>query len=351
MTDPNPIIIPTVGRVVWFYPASNTAESGFVRNESGGPYAAIIARVWNDRMLNLSVFDANGTPHSRTSVTMVQGDDPAPDSAFCGWMPFQRGQAAKQDAQVKEANGGPCIRSHRDDLEHSAAHALATRVAELGHNGARIGTEVRLALDALLSYGARAAEPAGETHASRVLYPAIRNAMEELAALHPGFNDRVNCAWNYLHGAFWSETPAPASAPGLRVTLATNEALVGLPVRDDHREEPAMAVAADAALAAAGYRPHFDFGDAIRHLKAGRRVTRAGWNGTGMWLSLSGPLTGREIAFENFWSKNNSEFARLNGGSAVVLPSISMKTVDGGILMGWLASQTDMLAEDWVVVD
>ena len=48
-----------------------------------------------------------------------------------------------------------------------------------------------------------------------------------------------------------------------------------------------------------------DFGDAIRALKDGKRVAREGWNGKGMWLSLSGPLGPREIAFENFWSHNN----------------------------------------------
>lgn len=33
-----------------------------------------------------------------------------------------------------------------------------------------------------------------------------------------------------------------------------------------------------------------------------------------------------------------------------VLPCITMKTADNAILMGWLASQTDMLAEDWAIV-
>ena len=107
------------------------------------------------------------------------------------------------------------------------------------------------------------------------------------------------------------------------------------------------------------YRPSYGmtFGLAIEALKAGQRVARSGWNGKGMWLSLSCNPGGdaaagrREIAFENFWSKNNSEFARSNGGSAIVLPCITMKTATGEILMGWLASQTDMLAEDWAVVD
>lgn len=101
------------------------------------------------------------------------------------------------------------------------------------------------------------------------------------------------------------------------------------------------------------YRPTtgMSFGMAIEALKLGQRVARAGWNGKGMWLSLSGPLHGRSIAFENFWSRNNSEYARQNGGSATVLPSITMKTATGEILMGWLASQTDMLADNWKIAE
>lgn len=92
------------------------------------------------------------------------------------------------------------------------------------------------------------------------------------------------------------------------------------------------------------------FGLAIEALKAGKAVARAGWNGKGMWLSLSCEGT-REVAAENFWSPRNAAFARENGGKATVLPSITMKTATGEILMGWLASQTDMLAEDWVIVE
>lgn len=98
------------------------------------------------------------------------------------------------------------------------------------------------------------------------------------------------------------------------------------------------------------------FGMAVEALKKGARIARSGWNGKGMWLSLSCNPGGdsaagrREIAFENFWSNNNSEFARQNGGSAVVLPCITMKTADNAILMGWLASQTDILADDWAIV-
>ena len=101
------------------------------------------------------------------------------------------------------------------------------------------------------------------------------------------------------------------------------------------------------------YRPTtgMTFGLALEALKAGKKVARAGWNGKGMWLSLSGP-GGRHIAAEDFWSKHNWDYAKSQpDGRATVLPCITMKTATGEILMGWLASQTDMLAEDWTLVE
>ena len=101
------------------------------------------------------------------------------------------------------------------------------------------------------------------------------------------------------------------------------------------------------------------FGMALEALKRGMKVARKGWNGKGMWLSLSADNLGgqpvvRYVDHDKFWSKNNSDFAVEQGGCAMVLPCITMKTVDStgreAILMGWLASQTDMLSEDWVVV-
>ena len=92
------------------------------------------------------------------------------------------------------------------------------------------------------------------------------------------------------------------------------------------------------------------FGLALEALKAGSKVARSGWNGKGMWLSLSGGMVGRIVPAENFWSQANHDYAESRGGSAHVLPCITMKTATGEILMGWLASQTDMLSEDWEVV-
>lgn len=93
-----------------------------------------------------------------------------------------------------------------------------------------------------------------------------------------------------------------------------------------------------------------DFGFALKALKNGIKIARSGWNGKGMWLSLSCDGS-RQVAAEKFWSPHNAEFARQNGGTATVQPCITMKTADGSIQMGWSPSQADMLAEDWVIVE
>lgn len=63
-----------------------------------------------------------------------------------------------------------------------------------------------------------------DSHASAVLYPAIDAAMKQLDAVPAGFSLEVDRAYNALHAAFWSECPAPASAPTLRPVPAAAEA-------------------------------------------------------------------------------------------------------------------------------
>lgn len=91
------------------------------------------------------------------------------------------------------------------------------------------------------------------------------------------------------------------------------------------------------------------FGHAVEALKKGSRVARAGWNGKGMWLAYSPGAV--SLSADKFWAGPNREYAESQSGwSADVLPCITMKTATGEILMGWLASQTDMLADDWQIV-
>lgn len=95
-----------------------------------------------------------------------------------------------------------------------------------------------------------------------------------------------------------------------------------------------------------------DFGGAIKALKEGHKVARKGWNGKGMFLWLK-PAT--EVKAE--WCKDPllKSLADDNGGSIHALGTICMFTHDStgrkAILTGWLASQSDMLLEDWVIVD
>ena len=80
------------------------------------------------------------------------------------------------------------------------------------------------------------------------------------------------------------------------------------------------------------YRPitGLTFGLAIEALKQGKKVARAGWNGKGMYLLF---LNGKTTDF-----------------GYTLLPYIGLKTVDDNFVP-WVASQTDMLAEDWMIIE
>ena len=93
------------------------------------------------------------------------------------------------------------------------------------------------------------------------------------------------------------------------------------------------------------------FGMAIEAMKRGKKVARAGWNGKGMWLCVPLVEGPKHVSMDGIWGEPNKDYAGLIGGTVKVMPYVTMKTADGCIVMGWLASQTDMLAEDWVVVE
>jgi hypothetical protein len=87
------------------------------------------------------------------------------------------------------------------------------------------------------------------------------------------------------------------------------------------------------------------FGMAIEALKQGKKVARKGWNGKGMWLKL---------ARQNVTGNDKNAFSTIDfeeDGLWATLPTICMKTAGNEMLPGWSASQTDILAEDWVIVE
>jgi len=86
----------------------------------------------------------------------------------------------------------------------------------------------------------------------------------------------------------------------------------------------------------------------LESLKSGAKVCRKGWNGNNMWICLTkGSVIPCELA---------------RGGAALAIAKedkrkqitindhIDMKTSDGSVCCGWLASQADMLADDWMIV-
>lgn len=85
-----------------------------------------------------------------------------------------------------------------------------------------------------------------------------------------------------------------------------------------------------------------NFGHAIELMKSGHKVARTGWNGKKMFLFIAD-----DIDIET--KADLSCVSHLEGN--LTLPSIVMKTADDHFCVGWLASQADMLAEDWYVVE
>ena len=81
-----------------------------------------------------------------------------------------------------------------------------------------------------------------------------------------------------------------------------------------------------------------NFGDAIAALKSGYKVARAGWNGKNMWLSYLDPYMNKQFTLIE---KDDAE--------GTFSPYIGMKTADNKYVP-WLASQTDILAKDWVIL-
>ncbi len=94
------------------------------------------------------------------------------------------------------------------------------------------------------------------------------------------------------------------------------------------------------------------FGMAIEALKRGKKVTRRGWNGKGMYLWLK-PAT--QVKADWCHDSVLKEIAEKAGGEILALGTVCMFTHDStgrfAVLTGWLASQSDMLCEDWVIVE
>lgn len=112
---------------------------------------------------------------------------------------------------------------------------------------------------------------------------------------------------------------------------------------------------------------NLNFGQALEALKQGKRVAREGWNGKGMFIFMR---PADELHIEMVVDKVKSlpqsvkdyyaqDITNSDGERIITYPDdvvkfnayLCMKAADGSIVNGWLASQTDMLAEDWIILD
>jgi len=87
---------------------------------------------------------------------------------------------------------------------------------------------------------------------------------------------------------------------------------------------------------------NFDFGEALRVLKQGGKVARAGWNGRGMFLFL--------VPGSTFHVNRPPLLGIYPEGTEIKYHAhVDMRTA-GGQIVPWVCSQSDMLADDWYVV-
>jgi hypothetical protein len=86
-----------------------------------------------------------------------------------------------------------------------------------------------------------------------------------------------------------------------------------------------------------------NFGDALHYLKSGCKVAREGWNGKDMFLFL--------VPGSTFKVSRPPLLGIYAEGTEITYhPHIDMKTAQGTVVP-WLASQTDVLANDWLAID
>jgi hypothetical protein len=94
------------------------------------------------------------------------------------------------------------------------------------------------------------------------------------------------------------------------------------------------------------------FGEALELAKQGHRIARTGWNGKRMWVCYSPGSTITDAS--RVWGKATRDWAEqqlARGEEVIIRPYMIMKTAQEDLQIGWLASQSDMLADDWVDLD
>ena len=90
-----------------------------------------------------------------------------------------------------------------------------------------------------------------------------------------------------------------------------------------------------------------NFSEAMEALKEGKKVARKGWNGKGMFIFLT-PES--HVPYSKLKDHVQRHLITHPESRVKINAHIDMKAADDSLVIGWLASQTDMLAEDWEIV-
>jgi len=112
---------------------------------------------------------------------------------------------------------------------------------------------------------------------------------------------------------------------------------------------------------------NLSFGHAIEALKQGKRVARQGWNGKGMFIFMrpadqlnvefvvdkvkSLPKSVKDYYLNDIIDENGERVPVAEDDVVQFTAYLCLKAADGTIVNGWLATQTDILAEDWTIID
>lgn len=112
-------------------------------------------------------------------------------------------------------------------------------------------------------------------------------------------------------------------------------------------------------------KTNLNFGQALEAVKEGKLIAREGWNGKEMFVfirpedtldidTLVHKIKSLPSAVKGWFANktNPSDENRLDGSTQIKFTGyLCMKAADNSIVNGWLASQTDMLAKDWEIIN
>lgn len=155
----------------------------------------------------------------------------------------------------------------------------------------------------------------------------------ELMKRYEEVKDKADCIVLFIHmpGGETETITNPMVAKKIAYVDKTyNDELIHANCKDIYIEDAVFCLKDDT----------YDFGTAIGFLKEGMKVAREGWNGKGQYIQLASDISYRtpdKVVV-------NCDHDAI-GNKAIAFVGTS------GVQMGWLASQADMLAEDWVIVE